>query len=81
MLPWNLDAISLFATIAAVALGIFVVASPARAADIWGRKQLDKLPPDQRASYLRVYRVFGVVLCVAGALAALESVELAKYHR
>ncbi len=68
----------LLPTIAAMALGLFVIAAPAQAASIWGWKQLDTLASKERASYLRLFRVFGVVLFLAGALAALDGIARAR---
>jgi hypothetical protein len=64
----------------AVMFGLFVAASPARAAEIWGRSHLDKLAPKQRALYLRSYRAFGIVLCLGGVLYAADSLMFSKYH-
>jgi hypothetical protein len=65
----------------AVTLGLFVAASPTQAAEIWGRSHLDKLPPEQRALYLRCYRAFGIVLCLGGVLFAADSIIFSKYHQ
>ena len=64
---------NLFVTVAAMALGIFVMSSPARAANIWGAKRLEDLPPKRRVTYLRLYRVLGVSLCLASVMLAIES--------
>jgi len=71
---------SLVLSTVAVTFGCFVVASPTRAAKIWGRSQLDRLAPEQRALYLRCYRAFGIVLCVGGLLFAVDSMFFSKYH-
>ena len=57
----------------AVALGIFVAASPQRATKVWGWRQFDQLEPRLRTLYLRFYRAFGVFLGLAGILFALDS--------
>lgn len=57
----------------AVALGVFVTASPMRATKVWGWKQFDQLAPRHRTLYLRCYRAFGVLLGFAGILLALDS--------
>jgi hypothetical protein len=31
------------------------------------------LPPHDRASYLRFYRTFGIILCLGGVLLAFDS--------
>ena len=59
---------------------MFVAASPARAARIWGRSHLDKLVPEQRALYVRCYRAFGIVLCLGGMLFAADTIIFAEYH-
>jgi hypothetical protein len=53
-------------SLVAVAFGIFVIISPARAAKIWGWKNLDQLTPLGRSWYFRAYRMWGVLLCAAG---------------
>jgi len=64
----------LFLSAIAVALGVFVAISPAQAAQIWAPKRLTRLAPDRRPSFLRLVRAFGIVLCLAGALVAIDSV-------
>lgn len=57
-----------------VALGIAVTAEPERAARVWGWKDLDRLTPSSRCWYLRTYRIFGVLLSIAGIMVAVERV-------
>ena len=64
----------------AVMLGLLVVTSPARAAEVWGWRHFDQLDPKQRALYLRWYRAFGIILCLGGALVAVDSIVFSKYH-
>jgi hypothetical protein len=64
----------------AMALGTFVAASPLRAAKIWGSQRLAKLPPERRASFLRWYRAFGIFLCLAGVLVAVDGIVFSNYH-
>ena len=64
---------NLFISSMAVALGIFVAASPMRAAKVWGWKQFDQLKPRRRTLYLRCYRAFGFLLGLAGILFVLDS--------
>lgn len=64
----------LFVSTFAVVLGAFVAASPAQAAKIWGPQKLDSLAPPQRVSRLRWYRAFGILLCLAGVLFALDNI-------
>lgn len=65
---------NLLVSAAAVALGVFITASPGRAAKIWGSEKLERLAPEHRASFLRWWRVFGILLCLAGVLFAVDSI-------
>jgi len=65
--------ISLAVSVPAVALGVFVTASPRRAANIFASGRLEAVPPENRALYLRLFRAFGIVLCLGGALLAFDS--------
>lgn len=65
--------ISLIVSIFAVALGVFAVASPSRAANIFASGRLDAVSPQGRALYLRSYRAFGIILCLGGVLLAFDS--------
>jgi hypothetical protein len=58
-----------------IILGLFVAISPLRAAKIWSSERLERLAPQDRASFLRRYRAFGIVLCLGGALVALDSIR------
>jgi hypothetical protein len=57
-----------------IALGVFLIAAPLRAASIWGSERLEKLAPPGRHLFLQWYRVFGVILCLASILFALDTV-------
>jgi membrane protein YqaA with SNARE-associated domain len=63
-----------------VALGTFIAASPHRAAKIWGPKRLANVAPESRASFVRWYRAFGILLCLAGVLLAVDSIVFSNYH-
>ncbi len=63
----------------AMALGIFIAALPKRAAKIWGSEKLDKLASRQKVSFLRWYRVFGILLWLAGALIAIDCIVFPHY--
>jgi hypothetical protein len=65
---------NLLISTAALALGIFVALSPARATKLWGWKQLNQLEPRHRTLYLRCYRVFGISLGLSGILVALSDI-------
>lgn len=58
------------ASAVALALGVFVVVSPARAVRIWGWEHFDALPRRHKATYLLSFRVMGIVICLAGMLVA-----------
>lgn len=73
-------AINLSLSAFAVMLGLFVMTSPTRAAEIWGWSHLNKLAPKQKALYLRWYRTFGIVLCLGGVLFAVDSIAFSQYH-
>lgn len=68
-------------SIVAMAFGAVAVASPARAAKVWGAGRLEGLPAHRRAMFLRWYRIFGVVLFLGGALTAVDSVAFSNYPR
>jgi hypothetical protein len=64
---------NLIAGVIAMAMGGFAAIWPAHAARLWGSNRLSGLTPGKQTSYLRWYRVFGIVLCLGGALCGLES--------
>lgn len=63
-----------------MALGIFVTASPYRAAKIWGSQRLANLAPERKALFVSWYRGFGILLCLAGVLSAVDSVVFSNYQ-
>jgi hypothetical protein len=65
---------NLLVSIVGITLGVFVMVAPHRAATIWGSERLQKLAPRHRALFLQWYRAFGVVLCLAAILFALDTV-------
>ena len=73
-------AANLLVSAVALALGSFVAASPHQAVKIWGSQRLANLAPERRASFVRWYRTFGVLLCLAGALLALDSIVSSNYR-
>jgi hypothetical protein len=58
--------------VVSLAFGIFVTVSPSRAAKAWGSRNLDQLAPATRVWYFRMYRVWGILLFLAGILLAVE---------
>jgi hypothetical protein len=70
---------NILACVVALTFGLLAVASPTRAARLWGWNRLNHLPPSRRISYLRWYRVFGFLLCLGGALLAIDSLMFSKY--
>jgi hypothetical protein len=63
-----------------MALGTFVAASPHRAAKIWGSQRLANLAPERRASFVRWYRAFGIILCLSGVLLAVDSIAFSNWQ-
>jgi hypothetical protein len=63
----------------AMVFGIFVTVSPVRAAKIWASGRLHGMTSEQRISFLRKYRVFGVVLSLGGLLSAVDSIWFSNY--
>ena len=74
-------AANLLVSTVAMALGTFVAASPDRAAKVWGSQRLHKLAPEGRASFVLWYRVFGVLLFLAGFLFVVDGIVFSNYHR
>ena len=73
-------AANLLVSTVTLALGTFIAASPHRAAKIWGSQRLANLAPERRALFLRWYRAFGILLCLAGVLFAIDSIVFSNYH-
>jgi hypothetical protein len=71
---------NLLVSTVAMAVGALVAAFPANAARIWGSEKLAELAPSQRASFLRWYRAFGVLLCLGGILLAVDSIAFSNCH-
>jgi hypothetical protein len=65
---------NLSVSIVGIMLGVFVMVAPHRAAAIWGSERLLKLDPPRRVLFLQWYRAFGVVLCLAAILLALDTI-------
>jgi hypothetical protein len=65
----------------AMAFGLIVIVSPARAAEIWAAGRLQGLAPERRVLFLRWYRAFGVVLFIGGVLFAVDSIGSSNYPR
>lgn len=57
----------------AMALGGFAAAYPNRAAEIWGSQRLHNLAPQRRAAFIGWYRMFGILLFLAGLLCVVDS--------
>lgn len=69
---------NLLVSVVAMGLGTFVAVSPHQAANIWGSQRLAKLAPKRRASFVRLYRAFGILLFLAGALLAIDGIMLSN---
>ena len=76
----HLMATKLLVSNVAIALGAFIAASPHRAAEIWGSQRLANLAPERRASFVLWYRAFGILLCLAGLLLAVDSIVFSNYQ-
>jgi hypothetical protein len=72
---------SLLLSTLAMVFGLLVVVSPTRAAKIWAAGRLDGLAPKRRVSFLRWYRVFGVVVFFFGVFYAVDSIGFSSYSR
>jgi hypothetical protein len=72
----DLTAANLLVSAITLYLGLLLPASPHRAAKIWGSQRLVNLAPERRATLVRWYRVYGILLCLAGTLFALDSLLL-----
>jgi len=66
--------LSLLVSAATMALGACIVASPVRAARVWGWKRLNELTPARRALYLRAFRVMGLMIGLTGILFAIDTI-------
>jgi hypothetical protein len=71
-------ALNLSLSAIAVVFGVFAATVPTRAAELWGWRHLDKLAPPRRTLYLRCYRAFGIILCLAGVFFAIDSVTFSQ---
>ncbi len=61
-----------------MAFGAFAAASPRRAAEIWGSERFHNMTPERQASFVRWFRVFGIVLFLIGALFGLHSTVVSQ---
>jgi hypothetical protein len=68
-----IKAINASVSVVAMGLGVFIATSPARAVGIWASQRFEKLAPPERVSLLRWFRALGIILCLGGALFALDS--------
>ena len=64
---------NLLVSVVGIMFGIFVMVAPHRAAAIWGSERFLKLDPLRRVLFLQWYRAFGVILCLAAILFALDT--------
>jgi len=56
-----------------MALGILVAAFPAQTAKVWASRKLDQCTPTDRLWFVRCWRMFGVLLFLAGMLLAFDN--------
>jgi len=73
-------AVNLLVSTVTLALGTFIAVSPDRAVKIWGSQRLAKVSPERKALFIRWYRAFGILLCLAGVLVAVDSIVFSNYH-
>ena len=66
-----LPSLSLLISAVTIAIGAFFFAMPGRAARVWGQRALKGKPNGGR--YRRLYRAAGLLLCLVGALMAMET--------
>ena len=59
----------------ALALGLFIATSPLQAAQLWGSHRLERLSPERRVWFLRLYRLLGWMLGLAGVLFVLDKLS------
>ena len=57
----------------AMTFGAFAATSPRRAAEIWGSERLHSMAAERQASFLRWYRVFGIVLFLSGCALLVDN--------
>lgn len=55
-----------------MAMGVFVAASPRRAAEIWGSERLHGMSAAHQALVVRWFRIFGIFLFLTGACFAIH---------
>ena len=67
------DGMNLIVSAVGIALGVFVMVAPHKAATIWGPERLATLNPSRRCVFLHWYRAFGVILCLTSILFALDT--------
>ena len=72
--------INLAVSAIAIILGAFIMASPARAAKIWGSEKLERLTPAQGIVFVRWFWALGALICLGGILLAIDSIGFSKYH-
>lgn len=72
--PHHFCEMDLFLSLVALVFGVFIVVSPARAAQIWGWEHLGTMPARRRALYMRAFRAMGFVIALAGVLFELDHV-------
>ncbi len=68
---------NLLVSTVAMALGAIVAASPHRAMEIWGSYRLGRRAPETE-SFVRGR--FGILLCLAGVLMAVDRILFSNYH-
>lgn len=76
----TLSAANLVVSGLAMTFGAFAALSPRQAAEIWASERLRNMTPERQVSFVRWYRVFGIVLFLAGVSFALHSTAFSQYR-
>jgi hypothetical protein len=71
----TLVAMNVGVSIVAIAIGDLIAASPDRAAKIWGWQRLANSTAEHRPVIVGWYRAFGICLCLAGVLLAVDNIS------
>ena len=72
--------IDLLPSVLALTFGLLAAAAPSRAALLWSGDRMRDLPPGRRVVFLRWYRVFGLMLLLAGVLLAADKLTAPRSH-
>lgn len=71
----SLVAANVVVSAVAIAIGSLIVASPDRAARIWGGQRFANSTPERRDLFVGWYRILGICVFFAGLLLAVDSIN------